>query len=385
MSHFWFAGKGKGSIPAVASWRGIAAFLIFIFHFWGFFLQGESSKKIGWGIFDFTPFFKAGHVALDFFFVLSGLLLFVSISRKSFGAKSLAPVFKSFLNKRFVRLWPLAAFFTVLIFLLRGPDFFLSRIGWANLLAHLTFTQSFFQQTYWGLNPVMWTLTVEMLFILVLPLVIFAGRNSRRTFLQILLALCVANFLFRAFVFQFFENLLPLEKVFFSEQLWGRFDQFALGILLGVFFAAGGQEKFARKKNLQIFARVALFAGFVGMTLLIAFFARVGSNFRDSIFLQTFLHFFVALAFTIFLFGFACAGNFPGKDLLAPKGFALFGRVSFSFFLWHFPVLSFFHKMHIAPWPAFVGSFLVSLALSLVTAFLIENLLAAKMLQKRKT
>src|SRR6185295_16151920 len=282
------------------AFRGLAALFVFLFHFWTFYFLG---KNISWGGLDFTAPFAAGHLGVDLFFVLSGFLIFLAYIRSS--------SLQSYLRRRLLRIVPLATFFTLSMFFVLH-DF--SATGFVQLFAHLSFLQGFFQSTYHGLHPVMWTLSVEMLFYLVLPLLIFFGRNKLWHFLLILSALLLLNFWYRAQIFPFFSNWSVFERIFYSEQLWGRFDEFALGMGLGVLWVF--RERIGN--FVQKFSSLFLFLGLASFIVFMDIFSRLGSGFRDILWLQIFLHFFVGLSFALFLLGFLLSSE-KVRRVFAPQ------------------------------------------------------------------
>lgn len=357
MQKNWYKTEDRAYIKGITAFKGISALLIFIFHFWGFFGDKISG---GGDNFLFVPF-KAGHIALDIFFVLSGFLLFLSIAREG-------SVNKDFLIRRIKRLYPLAAFFSITFFLLKGGDYWLSAEGIKNLVYHLLFIQSLSFDTYWGLNPVMWFLTVELLFIIILPLLL-KHIPKKKLFLSVIFLLMMTNFLYRAWIFRYFPEWTADERIFYSEQLWGRFDQFTLGVFLGVFWISKAKDKIS-----ALVSNSALFTGFFSFLIVMWIFAFLGSDFRESLFLQTFLHFFTSLFFAIFLFGYLTNKNTYIKQFFAPDLFSYLGIISYSFFLWHYPVLSFVHKLDTAPHVALIVSLALSILLSVFSYFFIENL-----------
>ncbi len=357
MQKMWYKTKEKGFIKGISSLKGIAAFLIFIFHFWGFY-KAEILNIIGESAF-FVPF-QAGFLGLDLFFIFSGFLLFLSIAKEG-------RVSKQFFIRRLKRLYPLAFFITILFFLLKGPDYWQTTLGIKNLFYHLFFIQSLSIDTYWGLNPVMWFLTVEVLFIVLLPLLLSLFK-TKKSFIFAILLLMFANFFYRIWVFQYFDHWDTYERIFYSEQLWGRFDQLALGTLFGVFWISP-----ARKKIGQLVSNTALFTGFFNFLIILWIFAYLGSEFRESLFLQTFLHFFASLFFVFFLFGYLTNKNKLVKEFFAPDLFAGLGVISYSFFLWHFPVISFVYKTGVIVYGAFFISLVLSIFLSIFSYYFIER------------
>ncbi len=348
-------------IYGMDAFRGLAAILVLLFHFWTFYLLGREVTIFGLNI---TAPFAAGHLGVDLFFILSGFLVFLSLVRTSSVA--------SYFRKRAWRIFPLAVFFTVTVFLLKLDYSFPAIL---DAIAHIFFVQGLFPATYHGLHPVMWTLTVEVIFYVSLPLILFLGRKKLTHFLEILFFLTVLNFAYRFFLIRYFPGWSPDERIFYSEQFWGRFDQFTLGICLGLIFLF--RERW--KRGLERISGLFLGFGLISLVSTFILFASLGSGFRDIPFLQVFLHFFVGLAFAIFLLGYLFA-PLAVKRIFAPRSFIFLGMISYSIYLWHFPVTSVISKVISDP----VIGFFVILFFTIMLSFL-SYLFLEKPFLRRKT
>lgn len=373
--------------------RGIAAFLIFLYHYWMYYFT-STDKLLFLGL-DLGIFFKAGHVAVSFFFVLSGFFIFLTLAKDG-------KIKKDYFKNRFLRIFPLAAFFILLTSFLRGSEFWLSDYGFKNIIYHLLFIQAFDIETYWGLHPAMWMLTVEALFYLVFPFIFIISKGKKWHFLTVISILTILSFIYRIYVFQKFgsdwswENQeLIKDYVFLSEQLWGRFADFAAGIFLAVFYLEKTKKenntddeksKLHIKKKNYFNTDTILFIGLIGLIFLIIFFSHIGGNFRRYLFLQSFLYFLVSVFFTLFLAGLIFSKKEKLKKIILPKFFVYIGKISYSFYLWHFAIIFFLYKgvlPGIFPWktepinfhPAFVffASLILSIAFSHLTYKLIEK------------
>ncbi|MEI7511402.1 MAG: acyltransferase [Candidatus Peregrinibacteria bacterium] len=373
--------------------RGMAAFLVACFHFWTFFPFGADGNPL-FHIFSLP--FAGGHLGVDLFFVISGFVITLSFLR----SHSLS----SFFSKRFLRIFPLAVFFVITVFILKAllSGGISRELAW-NGLAHLLFIQSFFQQTYHGLHPVMWTLTVEVLFYLSLPLLFFCGRKKLSHFLWILGGFTIATWIFRAWISVFFEHWSADERIFYSEQYWGRFDQFALGIGIAMLWVFRKQWVSKFSPYFFIFLK---WGGIVSFLLLFPLFAEIGSTFRESLFLQVFLHFGISFALSMGIVGILFSHSHSRKNeeegtpdslvnnsdfqrvsippkegmvrsakILASSGMIesvciWLGNISYSLYLWHFPIQSLWKKgISVLPMDvplifSFVGVMIITLCVS---------------------
>ena len=164
-------------VPAVDGLRGLSALLVAIFHCWVF-----TDARLGDG--DLRALIAAFGRGVDFFFVISGFVLFLPVVLRdgSFGDV------RAYLVRRVARIVP--AYYTSLFvqaftvrWLTGFPLPFTTLGGWIVIVAHLLFLQHELPASiaraagFWGnvmgfgVNGVVWSLSVEALFYVTLPLV----------------------------------------------------------------------------------------------------------------------------------------------------------------------------------------------------------------------
>ncbi|SAL59792.1 lipopolysaccharide biosynthesis-related membrane protein [Caballeronia peredens] len=156
------------SLLPLTSLRFVAAMMIVVHHIklyfpWSWSVKAPSSLVHG----------------VSFFFVLSGFILTHVYTSKPF------PGYGRFMRARFARLWPVHVFaLLVLVIFVRpdsisfdGPGIFSK---WVVLAANLTLTHSFvpFIAYAFSWNGVSWSISTEMFFYLMFPLLLI---NIRRT------------------------------------------------------------------------------------------------------------------------------------------------------------------------------------------------------------
>lgn len=185
-------GEMKGRVAAADGLRVIAIGLVMWFHIWQ---QSwlTPAANIGGVSIDFSPVARTGYMLVDVMLLLSGFLLFLPLARggklelRGFYAKRLARILPSYL------LSVLAVFF---IFALPNGEYASTGAMWKDLLTHLTFTHTFFFDTYVAtkLNVVLWTLAIEMQFYLIFP---FIARAFRKYPVIIYVAMSAFSIFFR--------------------------------------------------------------------------------------------------------------------------------------------------------------------------------------------
>jgi peptidoglycan/LPS O-acetylase OafA/YrhL len=157
--------NGRQFMPALQSLRGLAALWVVIYHL-DVSLSGAQLPLLG------ISGIRVGWLGVDLFFVLSAYLLGQPF------LEGRAPHYGKFLADRFRRIAPAyyaATGISVAVIL------FLFRSQWHPLpaLATLVFVNNSTQDTLYAVNPVFWSLAVEMQFYLLLPFLarLFRGRH----------------------------------------------------------------------------------------------------------------------------------------------------------------------------------------------------------------
>lgn len=173
-------------VPAIDGFRGSAALLVTIFHCW---LYTDAPLDSG----PIRSLIIAGGMGVDFFFVISGFVLFLPVVRRggTFGA------LWSYVVRRIARIVP--AYYVALVvqgaatpILTKWASPFSTVGGWVVFLIHLLFLQH--SAPRWllrqfdfhasvmgfGVNGALWSLSIEAIFYAFLPLVAgFFFRNPR--------------------------------------------------------------------------------------------------------------------------------------------------------------------------------------------------------------
>jgi len=179
-------------VPVLDSFRGAAAAGILLYHCW--LLSGEPA--LGGG--PVRDMLSAGFLAVTLFFVLSGFVLFLPVARRDgeFGSVG------AYARRRVARVLP--AYYAVLVvcllaYPLLSTGSMAGRVTWQSVLAHGVFAQQearllpgYEGALGFAVDPVVWTLSLEALFYLVLPAV--AAWFWRWPWQAVLLAVAIGVF-----------------------------------------------------------------------------------------------------------------------------------------------------------------------------------------------
>ena len=172
--------RGKSYIPAADLLRVFSVGLVACFHIWQQSWLDPGFRVAG-VYFDLQRIIRRGYMAVDLMLLLSGFLLYLPVARRSLRGEPMESPWE-FYKKRLWRILP-SYWFAVLaacgFALYYGREPGSAPLG-LDLLAHLTFTHTFWRSTYlWSsCNVALWTLAVEMQFYFLFPLVARAFRRK---------------------------------------------------------------------------------------------------------------------------------------------------------------------------------------------------------------
>ena len=292
----------------IQSLRAVSVFAVFLFH-----LNLEM--------------FKNGYLGVDIFFVISGYVITSRIYTQYQREKKIEIL--DFFVKRLKRIYPILVFFLticLIVFTIFSPlDNFLERarviafsiFGLSNFY-YLFNQKDYFDNIYEDPLSHTWSLGIEEQFYLIYPFLflflfhVFKKnriKNVIKSFVGISLFLLVLNFLYQ-------EN----NKLVFYFPIF-RFWQFLIGAIF--FFLS---VNFIKKNNF-------LFLISLSVLIYIVFFDYNLSNFNKML--------ISTLASGIFIFTYK--KNSISKILLENNILIYYGNISYSFYLWHLPVIYFYN------------------------------------------
>lgn len=347
-------------IPAITGARGVAALWVMLFHLYEFSHRADLSI----GTLDFSPVLLSGYLGVDLFFVLSGFLLV-----QGFIDPARPPVkLGSFWRHRFRRVLP--ALWAQLVILL------VIHALWGSALPSPFELVTVFSLTFnlWAndtaLNPVYWSMPVEWNFYMLLPLLALGFRGTGTRTAVTLLLLISSALVFRWLciwsVAAYGEEAVVLAR--WIIQLPGRIDQFALGM-------AAAWCMVRCRPNARL-ARWLIWLGGTAAIVLAGFAVQLG-NFIIEL-RQPWSWLFATLigaSFAVLVLGVASAADSRVSKLFASPLLLWLGGVSYSLYLWHFPILQGFSTWFARP----VGG---SDALWLVGVILLVSALSERWIER---
>jgi peptidoglycan/LPS O-acetylase OafA/YrhL len=296
-------------IDALTTTRGVAAIMVVIYHF-------------GSGVFPFNRaanFFHSGALAVSYFFVLSGFVLYTAHEGKKIAIAN-------YFRKRFARIVPvywLALFLVVCI----GYAFYqysFSAFAIKLILVHAFLLQAYIPDYSMNLNLPGWTLSVEVFFYLIFPLLLTLLKKRKQFFIVMTIVLYILSQVIHLHYFPLRHSLNSniIDTVFFNPVI--HLNQFLIGMLGGYLFVNADLPKEKYKW--------VLLGSFVVMVLLMA---TIPQNLSSHVGL-------IAPVFMVFILSL----GIRNPRVLNFKPFVFIGEISYGTYILQLPVFSFFDVMN---------------------------------------
>lgn len=297
--------------PEIDGLRAFAVIPVILFHFGMNWMSG-------------------GYIGVDVFFVISGFLI-TTILLKDYDKGAFS--FANFWLRRIRRILPVLVIVVIVTlivsqYLLYAPDiYYLGQQGIASLLSYANISQWLTAGNYWGFaaenSPLLhtWSLSVEEQFYLIFPLFIFVALKYFRSWLvPLVLILCVLS----AALFIYGSKHHP-DATFYllPTRAW----ELGVGAFLALFIYK--TPTFLQERDaytLQILSLVGLLA------VVASYFLIDGSNGLSPWMI-------VPVIGAGFVIAFSRSSNTIVNKVLSLPPIVYLGKISYSLYLWHWPVL----------------------------------------------
>ena len=305
----------KPQIKALTATRAVAAIMVVIHHFGSDIFPFSLSGNI----------FHSGDIAVSYFFVLSGFVLYISYNgvKISYG---------DYIKKRIGRIAPvyLLALALMVCFVVGYKDYVLNLHALKEIALSAMFLQAYVPSYPLALNSPAWSLSVEMFFYILFPFLLLLLNKNLKVFVGITVALfLISQYFHLKYCPAPYRWSLPdsiVDTVFFNPVM--HINQFLIGMAGGYLFENNKFTPGNFKWSSLVF--------FVIIILLIAFRP-------ENISYQAGL---IAPAFMLFILCTAISN----PKILNAGGFVFLGEISYGIYILQFPVIKFLEAVNAGHW-----------------------------------
>ena len=305
--------------------RAIAILIVAWYHIWqqSWLYPGLSIGD--WSV-SFDPLVRSGYIWVDVMILISGFCLHLPWARLRWSRRPY-PSTADFYAKRLIRIHPsylLCVGVMLAVALARGAYASTAHRN-LDIVTHLTYTHTFFFETYYASNlgGALWTLAIEMQFYLIFPLL---ARSFLRMPVPTFIWMVGAALGYRGVV-----GASMADVSMFFNQMPAFLDTFALGM------AAAEALVFLSRRRPNALTRLLCSAGAIACVPLFFAIARrqAGMNGTEMIrFGQMENRLMLSALAALFLLLSANAGLVVRKALSNPVT-RFVSAVSFQFYMWH--------------------------------------------------
>jgi peptidoglycan/LPS O-acetylase OafA/YrhL len=296
--------------------------MVFLFHVYGI-SYGGAPKETSL----IMSFIVGGNSGVTLFFVLSGFLLSLPWLNYFLGKKPVAPSISYFYKSRALRILPL--YYSTIVF---------SVLVSQNIVSGLK-AASFFYVGFdiFPFSVVWWTLSTEIQFYLLLPVCFWAWHHARytRALLLFSLLLWLGAYL-TLVIFKCFPG--DFSSVFYTKSLFGRLPAFLVGILSALIYTryASTLKSLSNRGVMTYISTAAFIVIFYLLGLVIQASINMGDGEAEGSWHVR--HTYEAILWSAAMLVLVL-GRPIGRQLLVNKVMALCGKLSYSLYLLHVPVL----------------------------------------------
>ena len=296
-------------------------------------------------------YFERGYLGVDIFFVISGFVITQRLFQNYEREQKISLI--NFYSKRIKRIIPNLFFIvgcTYILYLLFGPpdlslwnETLSALLGVSNIY-YIVHDIGYFDNVFDDPLAHTWSLGVEEQFYLIYPLLIFLiflSKDYKYIKLQIIFLFI---FLISVILYKIKLDSDPVSAFFLSPL---RFWELIFGAILFL--------------NLKRFKKNNLISSFSLLLIILLVF----SSFNYDYF---YINFIIVILSGIFIV------YFSKSKFIENSTFVYFGNISYSFYLWHLPVLFFFDLYILNKYNLdVISAFFITTLLSVITYHLIEQ------------
>jgi peptidoglycan/LPS O-acetylase OafA/YrhL len=297
--------RDHSRLDSIDALRGIAALMVAGYHIWGHYgiypfpsigvvPQAAHPSLLSYAV---SPL-RWGYLGVSLFLVLSGFCIHLPFARKRKQTGSYEFSARPFYLRRLWRLYPAYAVSVIGTYLLLAAashtsSFVNSAPTFTDLFAHLTLTHGYFDNYFYGIVHVYWSLALEFQLYLAYPLFLIAFRKIGLT--KSILVLTTVSIVWRwASLSLFHSNLISIASTgpyAMMGFVLARMPEWLFGVWIAEWFVAGrviGHERH------RLAGRIPL-----GVSAIAMLFLSILSSLSESLWVFTDILFGIGFAFLI--------------------------------------------------------------------------------------
>lgn len=330
--------------------RAGATIAVFIFHA-GYLFSYSGSSIIDWH----RLVYFSGTVGVSVFFVLSGFLLFYQMYKKNEALNFTR--LSDYIKKRCLRILPLYYFSLFFILFVFRHDILLGENSLRTIMFNLLFLRDFYRSgPSISINPVYWTLIIEMHFYVLLPFFYYLFHRYKK--ISLFFVLILLGIAYRTSI----VILMADPGVPFLLLTPANFDFFAFGMFGGYLYVERGRLVGYIGKNLSQVILLSIFTLFVYFYDL-SYFSKI-----PYVFAPTLFGLIIMLCILSFLIN---EKSLLGR-LFTSKPVLFIAKISYSIYIWHAIVIGKIENLLISNNEKLVLNIIVTFAVSTVSYYLVE-------------
>lgn len=322
----------------------------------------------------FVP--ETGFIGVHLFFFLSGFVITYPFVRARASARP-DPTWGHFAWRRFIKIVPSYLLSIAVAYAIGyAATQSTGAPAWKEVLAHVFFVHTWWQQTSGAINGVLWTLAVEVQFYLVFPIVwwCFSRRPIVTAFTMIAIALAWRTWAHACC----YQHGFPL----MVENLPGYLDVFAFGMLVAMLYVRFRER--VRGPRLRAAATVLAAAGIAFLVALLQNLYAFRAEDQWSMVWQVDKRTLLALAFAAIALGSLWSAR-PVQLALANAPLKFLALISYNLYLYHQLIARELFTRHVPPFAAApqydphwqveytIVAFAVSIAAAALVTYFIER------------
>lgn len=293
--------------------RAIAISLVVLFHYTKEFFPQHRFFSFGWS-------------GVDLFFVISGFVLYYQVKRRY--QTEGKTHYLSYLRNRALRIIPAYYASLLAMVLLFGRN----KLFTDNFFLHLSFLYIFDYDVAVSIQPLYWTLAVEVQFYLML--ILFAPLLTGKNGMKWLIGLIGLNLVYRL-IFQFFFNPLSSTGLVFGNILPGRISEFCYGMIIAKVFLEH-HMLIDKLKRLLVMIFVAILSISI-IAICWGVWLLMGDSVLNSRFGNMLYYPFLGMGYGFLFLLILISPQFA--KIMSLKPVVFIGTISYSIYLWHVFIL----------------------------------------------